>query len=202
MPVDFFNDLGIIPNKGTENENNNNLLQGQKYKNYTRTYLEIAKPHLVILEQTYVPNANNTNLYNTNLYNTKMNNTKMNNTKMNDPSKKKQVHFKGIMNPYKKTMMDALNKKKLTLLRQKKIMNKLSSPSPSPSLSSFVSHSDNYLYIFLMAFFCILLFLILKYFVSIISCNHVLLVFVLIIVVFIFTTPSIHLKKGINAMIR
>ena len=171
MPVDFLNDLGIIPNKGTENENNNNLLQGQKYKDYARTYLDIAKPHLVNLEQTYMPNTNDTNI-----------------TNMNHPFKKKQVSFKDTTNSIKKTTMDALNKKKLSLLRQKKRMNEISSSSFDDS------KSDYYLYIFLMAFFCILLFLILKQFVSIVSCNHILLVIVLIIV-FIFTASFIDFKK-------
>ena len=171
MPVDFLYDLGIIPNKGTENEHNNNLLQGQKYKDYARTYLDIAKPHLVNLEQTYMPNTNDTNI-----------------TNMNHPFKKKQVSFKDTTNSIKKTTMDALNKKKLSLLRQKKRMNEISSSSFDDS------KSDYYLYIFLMAFFCILLFLILKQFVSIVSCNHILLVIVLIIV-FIFTASFIDFKK-------
>ena len=171
MPVDFLNDLGIIPNKGTENEHNNNLLQGQKYKDYARTYLDIAKPHLVNLEQTYMPHTNITDI-----------------TNMNYPFKKKQVSFKDTTNSIKKTTMDALNKKKLSLLRQKKRMNEISSSSFDDS------KSDYYLYIFLMAFFCILLFLILKQFVSIVSCNHILLVIVLIIV-FIFTASFIDFKK-------
>lgn len=48
--VNFFKDLGIIPNKGTEHEKNENLLQGQYYKDYERLYMEIAKPHIMLLE--------------------------------------------------------------------------------------------------------------------------------------------------------
>src|SRR5210317_1241816 len=48
--VNFFKDLGIIPNKGTEHEKNENLLQGQNYKDYERLYMKFAKPHLKLLE--------------------------------------------------------------------------------------------------------------------------------------------------------
>jgi len=163
MPVNFVNDLGIIPNKGTENENNKNLLQGQKYRDYARTYLEIAKPHLAILDQTYNPSTDNAKMNNA-----KMNNAKMNNAKKIKPSlKNNRDTFKGNMNSdlIKKPITDAsLNKKKTN------------------KFSSLELNSDYYyLYIFFIALSCILLFLILEQFVSI-SCNHILLVIVLIIV--------------------
>ena len=182
MPVNFVNDLGIIPNKGTENENNKNLLQGQKYRDYARTYLEIAKPHLAILDQSYNPSADNT----------KMNNTKMNNAKMNNAKKikssfkKKRDAFKGNMNSNlikKKQMTDSsLNKKKTN------------------KLSSLQINSDYYLYIFFMALFCILLFLILKRVVTI-SCNHILLVIVLIIVFIIPFSSSNYFRKIKNLIV-
>ena len=53
--ISFFNDLGIIPNKGSGLERNQNLLQGQKFKEYEQQYLNLAKPHLLRLQQSSVP---------------------------------------------------------------------------------------------------------------------------------------------------
>ena len=53
--ISFLNDLGIIPNKGSGWENNQNLLQGQKFKEYERKYMNLAKPHLLRLQQPLVP---------------------------------------------------------------------------------------------------------------------------------------------------
>jgi hypothetical protein len=53
--ISFLNDLGIIPNKGSGLERNQNLLQGQKFKDYERKYLNLAKPHLLRLQQTLAP---------------------------------------------------------------------------------------------------------------------------------------------------
>jgi hypothetical protein len=53
--ISFLNDLGIIPNKGSGLEENQNLLQGQKFKEYERKYLNLAKPHLLRLQQSLTP---------------------------------------------------------------------------------------------------------------------------------------------------
>jgi len=116
---------------------------------------------------------NNAKMNNAKMNNAKMNNAKMNNAKMNNAKKIKpslknnRDTFKGNMNSdlIKKPITDAsLNKKKTN------------------KFSSLELNSDYYyLYIFFIALSCILLFLILEQFVSI-SCNHILLVIVLIIV--------------------
>ncbi len=55
--VSFLNDLGIIPNEGTGLENDINLLQGQKYMEYSRVYEKSIEPHLINLQMTSLPNV-------------------------------------------------------------------------------------------------------------------------------------------------
>ena len=55
--LSFLNDLGIIPNEGTGLENDNNLLQGQKYMEYGRVYQKSIEPHLKNLQMTSLPNV-------------------------------------------------------------------------------------------------------------------------------------------------
>jgi hypothetical protein len=55
--LSFLNDLGIIPNEGTGLENDINLLQGQKYMEYSRVYKKSVEPHLKNLQMTSLPNV-------------------------------------------------------------------------------------------------------------------------------------------------
>ena len=55
--LSFLNDLGIIPNEGTGLENNSNLLQGQKFMEYSRVYQKSIEPHLIKLQMTSLPNV-------------------------------------------------------------------------------------------------------------------------------------------------
>jgi hypothetical protein len=50
--LSFLNDLGIIPNKNTQFENNPSLLQGQEYMDYTRMYNRKITPRLKNLQIT------------------------------------------------------------------------------------------------------------------------------------------------------
>ena len=43
----FYEDLGIIANRGTAMENNDNLLQGQQYMEHRRYNKRHVKPHMV-----------------------------------------------------------------------------------------------------------------------------------------------------------
>jgi hypothetical protein len=55
--LSFLNDLGIIPNEGTGLEKDINLLQGQKYMEYSRVYNKSVEPHLKNLQMTSLPNV-------------------------------------------------------------------------------------------------------------------------------------------------
>ena len=51
----FKNDLGIIPNEGTDYENDPNLAQGQQFMEYGRVYASSIAPHLYKLQLTSSP---------------------------------------------------------------------------------------------------------------------------------------------------
>ena len=53
--ISFLHDLGIVPNDGTGLENDPNLLQGQKYMEYGRSYASEVRPELELLQVTSIP---------------------------------------------------------------------------------------------------------------------------------------------------
>lgn len=52
--ISFLNDLGIIPNKNTNLENNKSLTQGQEYMDYSRMYSREITPKLERLQITHL----------------------------------------------------------------------------------------------------------------------------------------------------
>lgn len=53
--LSFLNDLGIIPNEGTELENDENLLQGQQLMEYGRGYAAAVNNKFTHLQETSLP---------------------------------------------------------------------------------------------------------------------------------------------------
>jgi hypothetical protein len=53
--ISFLNDLGIISNEGTGLENNQGLLQGQKYMEYGRIYNNSVNNNLTLLQEPLTP---------------------------------------------------------------------------------------------------------------------------------------------------
>jgi hypothetical protein len=96
--VNFLKDLGIIPNKGTKDENNANLLQGQNYKDYERIYMESAKPHLILLEQGVGPQVKSVIEALEGLDSTKNNNTPLNNS--TNKNNMNETEFNKTMSEY------------------------------------------------------------------------------------------------------
>jgi hypothetical protein len=123
--ISFLHDLGIIPNEGTGLEDNENLLQGQKYMEYGRLYAKSVHPHLASLQTTSSPDIGSIteSMNGMNSVNATTNHNNSNEISENEKEFNKNLNEYAIT--YKTLSEDILNKKEYNQTKNKSVMQHL-----------------------------------------------------------------------------